>query len=71
MNVAASGTGIGHKSLIFASKIIAASVVDLLTKPELLKEAWEEQNRRSLGKIYKSPLPVDAKPPLEMWGKKN
>ncbi|MCX6654635.1 MAG: amidohydrolase [Candidatus Bathyarchaeota archaeon] len=71
MNVAASGTGTGHKSLIFASKIIAASVVDLLTKPELLKEAWEEQNRRSLGKIYKSPLPVDAKPPLEMWGKKN
>jgi aminobenzoyl-glutamate utilization protein B len=71
MNVAASGTGIGHKSLIFASKIIAASVIDLLTKPELLKEAWEEQNRRTLGKIYKSPLPVDAKPPLEMWGKKN
>ena len=71
MNVAASGTGIGHKSLIFASKIIASSVVDLLTKPEFLKEAWEEQNRRSLGKTYKSPLPVDAKPPLEMWGKKN
>jgi len=71
MNVAASGTGIGHKSLIFASKIIASSVVDLLTKPEFLKEAWEEQNRRSLGKTYKSPLPVDANPPLEMWGKKN
>lgn len=71
MNVAASGTGIGHKSLIFASKIIAASVVDMLTKPELLKEAWEEQNRRTLGKTYKSPLPVDAKPPLEMWGKES
>jgi len=71
MNVAASGTGIGHKSLIFASKVIAASAFDLLTKPELLKEAWEEQNRRSMGKTYRSPLPIDSKPPIGMWGKKN
>jgi len=70
MNVAASGTGIGHKSLIFASKVIAASLVDLMTDPALLKKAWEEQNRRTLGKTYRSPLPADAKPPLGMWGKK-
>ncbi len=69
MNVAASGTGIGHKSLTFASKVIAASVLDLLTKPELLKKAKEEQSRRTMGKTYRSPLPVDAKPPLGMWRK--
>ncbi len=69
MNVAASGTGIGHKSLIFASKVIAASALDLLTKPELLKKAKEEQTKRTMGKTYRSPLPVDAKPPLGMWGK--
>jgi aminobenzoyl-glutamate utilization protein B len=71
MNVAASGTGIGHKSLIFASKIIAASALDLLTRPEQLKGAWDEQSKRTLGKTYRSPLPPDAKPPLGMWGKKN
>jgi len=71
MNVAASAVGIGHKSLVFASKVIAASVIDLLTKPELLKRAWEEQNRRTLGKTYRSPLPPEAKPPLDMWGKKS
>jgi aminobenzoyl-glutamate utilization protein B len=71
MNVAASGTGIGHKSLIFASKVIAASALDLLTKPELLKGALEEQNRRTMEKTYRSPLPFDAKPPLGMWGKKD
>jgi aminobenzoyl-glutamate utilization protein B len=71
MNVAASGTGIGHKSLIFASKIIAASALDLLTSTERLKEAWDEQSKRTLGKTYRSPLPPDAKPPLGMWGKKN
>jgi aminobenzoyl-glutamate utilization protein B len=71
MNVAASGTGIGHRSLIFASKVIAASAIDLLTKPELLKKAKEEQAKRMMGKTYRSPLPADAKPPLEMWGKVN
>jgi len=69
MNVAASGTGIGHKSLIFASKIIAASVIDLVSKPELLAKAKEEQVRRTMGKTYTSPLPADAQPPLNMWGK--
>jgi aminobenzoyl-glutamate utilization protein B len=71
MNVAASGTGIGHKSLLFAAKVIATSSIDLLTKPELLKKAKEEQAKRTMGKMYKSPLPKDAKPPLEMWGKKD
>jgi len=71
MNVAASGTGIGRRSLIFASKVMAASAVDLLTKPELLKRAQEEQVRRMMGKTYRSPLPADAKPPLGMWGKPN
>jgi aminobenzoyl-glutamate utilization protein B len=71
MNVAASGTGIGRRSLIFASKVMTASAVDLLTKPELLKRAQEEQVRRMMGKTYRSPLPADAKPPLGMWGKPN
>jgi aminobenzoyl-glutamate utilization protein B len=69
MNVAASGTGIGHKSLIFASKVIATSAIDLFTKPELLRKAKEEQKKRTLGKSYRSPLPTDAKPPLGMWSK--
>ena len=68
-NVAQSGTGIGHKSLIFAAKTIAASALDLLTKPELLKQAWEELKNRKKGITYKTPLPQDAKPPLDMWSK--
>jgi aminobenzoyl-glutamate utilization protein B len=67
MNVAASIAGIGHKSLLFASKVIAASALDLLTQPELLQKAWDEQRRRTHGKTYRSPLPLDAKPPLDMW----
>jgi aminobenzoyl-glutamate utilization protein B len=68
-NVAQGVSGIGHKSLIFASKVIAASAIDLLTKPELLEKAWEEHKKRMAGRTYKTPLPADAKPPLDMWTK--
>jgi aminobenzoyl-glutamate utilization protein B len=60
---------IGHKSLIFASKTIAASVINLLENPEALKKAQEEFTTRLQGRVYKSPLPPDAKPPLEAWKK--
>jgi len=68
-NVAQAGMSIGHKSLIFASKTIAVSAVDLLTKPELLKKAREELKERTKGRTYKTPLPQDAKPPLDIWAK--
>jgi aminobenzoyl-glutamate utilization protein B len=68
-NVAMSGMSIGHKSLIFASKIIAASAIDLLTKPDLLKTAKDELDKRLMGRTYKSPVPLEAKPPLDQWAK--
>jgi aminobenzoyl-glutamate utilization protein B len=69
MNTAQSGTGVGHKSLIFATKVMAASALDLLTKPDLLKRTYNEFKQRTRGKKYVSPLPPDAKPPLDMWEK--
>ena len=64
-NVASGGTSIGHKSSVFASKIMAATVIDLLSKPVLLKKAKEELKNRMSGLVYKSPLPPDLKPPLD------
>jgi aminobenzoyl-glutamate utilization protein B len=68
-NVAFSGMSIGHKSLFFASKVIATTAIDLLLKPELLKEAWEELKRRKAGRKYKTPIPVNLGPPLDQWKK--
>jgi len=65
--VAQSGSGLGHKSLIFASKVIATSAIDLLTKPKLLKKAWSEMEKRMGSRRYKTLLPPDAKPPLNQW----
>jgi aminobenzoyl-glutamate utilization protein B len=64
--VACSGHGIGHKSLLFAAKTMAGSVIDLLAKPELLKRAKDEFETRKAERKYVSPVGKDVKPPLEL-----
>jgi aminobenzoyl-glutamate utilization protein B len=64
-NTATNGTTIGVKGSIFASKVMAGTVIDALTKPELLQKAKDEWNKAMENRVYKSPLPADAKPPLD------
>jgi aminobenzoyl-glutamate utilization protein B len=65
--VAVSGMSIGQKSAVFAAKVIATSVLDLMAEPERLKEANDERKRRLTGRKYKSPIPPDVEPPLDQW----
>jgi aminobenzoyl-glutamate utilization protein B len=58
------GTSLGHKSLIFASKTMAGATLDLLTKPELLKQAKEEHAKKMQGRTYRCAIPDDIGPPL-------
>jgi aminobenzoyl-glutamate utilization protein B len=62
--VACSGSSIGHKSLIFAAKTMAGSILDLMTKPEILVKAKEEHKKRLGGNHYEPG--EDRKPPLEL-----
>ena len=64
--VACCGMSIGHKSLLFAAKTIAGATLDLITKPEILKKAQDDFKERMKGRIYKSPIPSDVQPPLEV-----
>ena len=66
-NVAQSRSGLGHESLIFASKVMAATALDLLTNENALREAKEEHRRRIGDRKYKSPIPAGQKPPLDVW----
>ena len=61
--VAASGSSIGHKSLIFAAKTMAGAAIDLITEPELLVKAKEEHKRRMGKNVYIAD--TERKPPLE------
>jgi len=63
---AVSGMSIGHKSLVFAAKTLAASALDLYTRPELLEKAKEEHAERLAGRKYASPIPPEVEPPLEI-----
>ena len=63
---AVSGMSIGHKSLVFAAKTMAASALDLYTKPELLEKAKDERAERLAGRKYTSPMPPEVEPPLEI-----
>lgn len=65
--VAQSGVGLGHKSLIFAAKAIATTVIDLLTDDTKRRNAQAEFRKRIMDKTYRSPLPKDQKPPLTAW----
>lgn len=64
--VAQCGMGIGHQSLLFAAKIIAGTVLDLMTKPELLNSIHTEFHQRMKGREYKTPIPADITSPLEL-----
>jgi len=64
--VAMSGSNIAHKSLVFAAKTIAGTGLDLVTQPELLTKAKAEHKDRLKGRIYKSVIPEDCRPPLDV-----
>jgi aminobenzoyl-glutamate utilization protein B len=64
--VTCSGTSLGHKSLIFASKTMTGATLDLFTKPELLAEAREEHAKKLLGRTYRCAIPDEIGPPLEV-----
>jgi len=66
-NVAQSKVGLGHKSLIFSAKVMAGTVLDLLADQKIVQKAREEHRQRLGGKKYKSPIPPDHKPPLDVW----
>jgi aminobenzoyl-glutamate utilization protein B len=67
--VAQNGVGVGHRSLIFAAKVLAATAIDLLTNEDALDKATEEHKQRMGNKKYRSPIPPDHKPPLDVWEK--
>ena len=65
---ACHGTPAGRKGALVAAKVIAATGLDVLTKPALVKEAKEFFLKATDGKPYQSPIPADQKPPLPSAG---
>ncbi len=59
---ASSGSSIGFKGMLFASKALALTALDLLTKPDLLQAAQTEFAASTERRKYVSPLPDGTVP---------
>ena len=55
-NVSCGKTSIGHKGLLFAGKVLAATAIDLFENPELLKKVRDEF-RENAKEGYTCPIP--------------
>jgi len=61
---ASAGSSIGAKAMTAAAKVLAASAVELILRPEILAEAAGEFRRRLDGREYRSLIPEGSPPPI-------
>jgi aminobenzoyl-glutamate utilization protein B len=61
--VACAGMSIGHKALIYAAKVLAATMVDLYEDPKTVQAIQAEFKEKTKGIVYK-PFVPDGPPPL-------
>jgi len=61
-NTASVGSSIGFKGMMLAAKALALAALDLETKPDILKVARDEFEKKTRGKKYVSPLPEGIVP---------
>jgi aminobenzoyl-glutamate utilization protein B len=57
---------IAHKGMVAGSKVLAGTILDFLTRPELVKSARAEFEKATAEMKYFAVLPADAKPQLDL-----
>ena len=60
--VAVGKSALAHNGTLLAGQAMAGLAIDLIEKPELLKEAKEEHQKRLKGGKYECPIPKGVKP---------
>jgi aminobenzoyl-glutamate utilization protein B len=65
-NVAAIGSSIGEKGIIYAAKSLAVTALDLLERPELVAAARADWEQKMEGRKYFSFIPEGQKPPQKI-----
>ena len=59
--VAQGKAPLAHKTMLFVSKVLAATAVELMADPALLEQARQEHRKR-IGKGYICPIPPEVRP---------
>ncbi|WP_019121461.1 M20 family metallopeptidase [Brevibacillus massiliensis] len=63
--VTLGATSIGHKGMLHAGKVMAATAIDMLNHPELIEQAKSELKQRLGSEKYVSPIPAGVKPSVK------
>jgi len=64
MVTACAGNSIGKKTMDNASKVLATSAIDIITSPDVIKNAKNEHLERLNGRSFSTLIPDDIDPPL-------
>jgi aminobenzoyl-glutamate utilization protein B len=59
-------SSIAHKGMVVGAKVLSASILDLMTRPDVMQRAHLEFEQATKAMPYFSVLPTDAKPPLDL-----
>jgi aminobenzoyl-glutamate utilization protein B len=62
--VACAGTSIGHKCVRTAARALAGAALELFVSPDVVAAARAEFAQKTEGSPYRSPIPLNQKPPL-------
>lgn len=62
----ALATSIAHKGAVAGAKVLAASLIEIFCKPEIVSEAKRLFNEEKGGVTWFSMLPADQKPPVDL-----
>ena len=60
--VSVGKSAMAKKGMLYAAKVMAASAIDALEDPEIVRRAKEELQRRTGGRAYESPIPEGVNP---------
>lgn len=60
--VSQGGMSIGQKGMLHAGKVMAATAIDVLVRPEIVAQAKAELVERLNGQSYVCPIPAEIKP---------
>jgi aminobenzoyl-glutamate utilization protein B len=53
-------SGVAHKAMLFAGKVLAGAAIDLMNDPEKLEKAKKEHLELTGNKPFVSPIPKDV-----------
>lgn len=62
--VSVGKSGMAHKGMLYAGKVLAGAAIDVFENPEIVRKAKDELNVRTKGEKYIPPIPQGVKPPV-------